>query len=524
MQVITIDGLKEQVLGTFDHKILKRGWSYYTDGFVDDFERKGDQCYANVYGSEVYEVKVDLEKLRRSSCDCPFGGYCKHIAAVLFQACEDMGFAPEELLLPSGRKANAPTVHRKQNLLPPQEKGSAAEWRQFFGELLNVGGYRLGQAVTPMFRRTMEQLMQAAAGWQPSVRQVYALHACLFLLDQLDELYRNQIRYSYAYFDLRDQVFEARDEWTQELLSIAEEWTSEQLKGLSRDALEELTDALFEAAFPRASGPVHWGLIYSTFWLHVLSRTKGSEALSAREMSRLDEEASRETASVYRKEMLNHALLLHLVQAGKDQEAMELAEERLGNARAADFFAITDYLVMEEEWERLLLWVRWLQPVAVNASPSQLRTYFGYWEQVKARLPMEEEWKETVLGMLPDSYGYYSDYLLKSEHYQAWVDLNLLLEVQPLSVPNAILKSIESSQRELLLPWYHHSVEALVAEKNRDAYKRAVRVLRKLQPIYKRLKRQDRWEAYIGYLVKRYARLRAFQEELRKLRKGAEAG
>ncbi|MNP16840.1 hypothetical protein D3C76_1092490 [compost metagenome] len=68
----------------------------------------------------------------------------------------------------------------------------------------------------------------------------------------------------------------------------------------------------------------------------------------------------------------------------------------------------------------------------------------------------------------------------------------------------------------MVLPLYHQDVERYILEKNRQSYKQAVRLLKKLAGFYKKLKEQDRWQAYLEQLAARFSRLRAFQEELRK--------
>ena len=65
----------------------------------------------------------------------------------------------------------------------------------------------------------------------------------------------------------------------------------------------------------------------------------------------------------------------------------------------------------------------------------------------------------------------------------------------------------------MLLPILHQAVDGLIEQKNRVSYKQAVRLLKKLRTIYKKLKRVPEWEAFIDKLLKRYKRLRAFQEE-----------
>lgn len=73
-----------------DAKILKRGKNYYHDDAVLSIEKVADNEYtADVEGSEIYEVTVEMNKdgeIYDISCDCPYdmGEYCKHEAAVLY--------------------------------------------------------------------------------------------------------------------------------------------------------------------------------------------------------------------------------------------------------------------------------------------------------------------------------------------------------------------------------------------------------------------------------------------------------
>ncbi|MNN63281.1 hypothetical protein D3C81_1786490 [compost metagenome] len=59
-------------------------------------------------------------------------------------------------------------------------------------------------------------------------------------------------------------------------------------------------------------------------------------------------------------------------------------------------------------------------------------------------------------------------------------------------------------------------MEKAVAEKNRDSYKLAIRHLKKLNSLYKQLGKNELWEDYLARLHLKYARLRAFKEELAK--------
>ena len=52
-----------------------------------------------------------------------------------------------------------------------------------------------------------------------------------------------------------------------------------------------------------------------------------------------------------------------------------------------------------------------------------------------------------------------------------------------------------------------------IERKNRKSYKEAVRYLKKLRTIYKKLNKKTTWEYYLENLLEDTKRLRAFQEE-----------
>uniref|UniRef100_UPI004057C3B6 SNF2 helicase associated domain-containing protein n=1 Tax=Acetatifactor sp. TaxID=1872090 RepID=UPI004057C3B6 len=77
----------------FSSTILNRGRQYYNKGLVQGLRQNGSNYTAEVIGSVVYDVSVQLtnENRPKMTCDCPYaddGNRCKHMAAVLY-AIED---------------------------------------------------------------------------------------------------------------------------------------------------------------------------------------------------------------------------------------------------------------------------------------------------------------------------------------------------------------------------------------------------------------------------------------------------
>lgn len=100
-----------------DETILKRGLSYFKNGYVTEFsEISNGEFEANVSGTEEYTVtlKVENDIIIEHNCDCPYdmGPVCKHIVASIFYLKQD------ELNL---NKQNIPLAKKKKNKTVSQQ-------------------------------------------------------------------------------------------------------------------------------------------------------------------------------------------------------------------------------------------------------------------------------------------------------------------------------------------------------------------------------------------------------------------
>ena len=73
----------------FDEKILKRGYNYYLEDSVHDVTRNGNHYEGLVYGTEIYEVQIEIDNngnVEDMDCDCPYAeeNNCKHMVALLY--------------------------------------------------------------------------------------------------------------------------------------------------------------------------------------------------------------------------------------------------------------------------------------------------------------------------------------------------------------------------------------------------------------------------------------------------------
>ncbi|OWA35484.1 hypothetical protein B9G55_12660 [Saccharibacillus sp. O16] len=203
---------------------------------------------------------------------------------------------------------------------------------------------------------------------------------------------------------------------------------------------------------------------------------------------------------------------------GQDDRAKALLQEAADKPYFApkklpDFFAP---LVQAGQWERLVDWLETFGPLLERARVG-LADYGRTWDETLLHLPEAESrmWN-TLSGMLPYASDFYSAKLMERERWAEWMDYQLSTGAEPSSFKVTQLAPLEKQAPQLLLPFYHQAVERLVEQRSRDGYKRAAKLIKRLEKLYKKMKREERWEAYMEVFQAKYGRLRALQEELKK--------
>lgn len=479
---------------------------------------EGIHLRAFVYGTKKYTVDVNLTSFSKSSCTCPHKGSCEHMAAVFFNAYSAHG-RPEMLLremkstLHASKKRSIRTSEGKakkqvEQKIVPQSNGTAKEWHVYFEQ--RFYGYSLNQqnSIDGFYTAAWTDLSELASKWEISVRQIYSLHVLLFIMRKMDQFHHmNQASYLSYYHEsgCRAVAKQCMEKLTDMVGQLAER------KKPNKKLWEETIAFVSESALTGKPGPVDWLTVYRLLWWSVFDY----KAFAAAERLRLEKHISNSELTPRRKDALCIALAHFELMEGNDEAAMRWLRQLTATV-PSDFYMVLQGLIQREEWERLLIWLRWLLPTLSKARQDDFHAVCSYWLEAMKHQPSDEEWIHVMLSLLPRSYYYYTDYLMKTERFRQWVDLQLSHQISPASLYSEQLKAVEKADSTLLLPLYHQAVEKAVAEKNRASYKVAVRYLKKLFTIYKRQKQSERWEDYIYRLAKKYSRLRAFQEELQR--------
>ncbi|WP_438433982.1 SWIM zinc finger family protein [Gorillibacterium sp. sgz500922] len=515
-----IEALIKAMEARLEPVILARGWNYYHRGRVGDLTlRLGTQLTADVHGaeSEPYTVTFDLEKPENSSCTCPYKGWCKHMAAAIFKAYTPHG--RPELLFVSLQKAAGSKLKTRQAsdrpakrppLAAPVPGGLPSDWQDQFER--RFSGYTLSyqQSVEGFYEQAKKTLLPLAEGWEPVPAAFFRLHVLLFVLRRLDRFHQeNGSSFMTYYHETAARTTAARCRSALAEAAARMEAAEAKKRCLRHwnETMEMARDALADGE-TGVSDPLD---TYRILWWELFSRAEDT----AEEERKLAALRSGRGLSRRVRDLLLLAECQFLILRGQDTEAMNRLDG-LEERRPGDFEALLAALSGRRDWSRLLGWLRWLLPALARARQDEFHRICTFWTEAAKELNAHDEWVAAMRSLLPRSYPYYTDYLLRHRRYREWVDLQLTVRVSAESLYAADFRLVQESAPELLLPLYTQAVERAIAEKNRNAYKEAVRLLKRLRGCYKEAGQLHRWTAYIARLADKHTRLRAFQEELAK--------
>jgi hypothetical protein len=219
--------------------------------------------------------------------------------------------------------------------------------------------------------------------------------------------------------------------------------------------------------------------------------------------------------------LLIASIHLHYLQ-GDDESALNLLRQIEDDIATPFMLHWIDQLTQLKAWKRVGTMIElFLQKI--RGYLDELRSYHsctGFTrEALKTIAPYCVETNRTdlferaLLQTLPYSFADYEYMLFERGHYDRWGELQAFVGLTYADLPSSKVKIVEKEQPEVLLGILHQTVQAEIDQKNRPSYKLAVRHLKKLRTLYKKMKRQDDWHYFLNTLLDRTKRLRAFHEE-----------
>lgn len=517
----------------FDDLTLKRGFQYYKQNRVQTFSiSEPRKMRAMVEGRENYGVYISLDNFPGSYCDCPVDGPCKHIAAVLMyyadaqkRSVASLANAKAVISRPkaadAGAAASAGTGSRSAllkklgGLIPG---ATVAQWREYL-QLLTAP---LAHTVrNPQYAdRALAAIAEAKPQLSPAAGMLFKLHAHLFILENLLKpalpAAAPSLGYSLGYYTAVavSELQAAVTGLMKNPLPLAAEpgeWPR------VMDTLAYLRQEMLAEARDRSRDQPYFSVCYDLLWRTWIAPNTDGATLYSEELDALRQAGQNlETAHSRQSLLLAESRMYFLLR--DDRAAWELlrkASERPG-IYPDELISFLVPLAEDGHWSRLTSWLAEIGPL-LTSRLYNLSDYAGYWKEAVRHVPENEPlmW-DTLSGMLPLSREIYEDLLLDYGKWQDWMDYQLSSGKVPSDFRVSDLQPLEKNAPELLLPFYHQAAERFVLEKNRHSYKAAVKLMKRLAKLYKKLKREERWEEFLEAFTSRNSRLRALQEELRK--------
>ncbi|MEX2462161.1 MAG: hypothetical protein WD469_12855 [Paenibacillaceae bacterium] len=514
--------LHERSIKFIELSLLQKGLALYQQQAVITMDMKHTHVVAaKVRDTDTYEAQLNIHLLGNSACTCRSKEICSHIIAVYFAAYAYQGFRPEIIVRKASERVGQGQTKPQEIALPaskPEEPKSAsiqstdsvAVWHSYFHakfrQFPSTNGFT--DYNTMMYRIT-KQLSALCQDWSNLMQYFFMLHGCLFQLQKLEEhgSHTPNNRSSYN-LGLKDAI----QDCYQRLDAQLEKLNNADSSRLTPQHREQTAMLLSEIAFPQEPTWIDWDYFYRIIWNILLK----SPIETANEKSRLLKALKQLKLSKNQQKATNLALAYHWYIEGNDTPAMHCLEASGVKLERYDIDLYLAELSQRKEPTRLLNWLLWYKSHLTNASQHVIEQYLDYWTPLVPQHLSEEALQQVISDFLPGSSAYYINRLIQKESYATLIDFMLTYNMSLSKLPPGITRKIEAKQAELLLPYHHQAVEFFISRKNRDAYKDAIKAMKKINFIYKKLKQPEHWERYYSWIVSNYSRLSALQEEMLK--------
>jgi hypothetical protein len=513
-----------------DLAVVQKGAMLHRQGLVYRKHETEEAITAFVQDVIPVQVKLDLLIAPLSTCECKADYFCRHRMAVFFSSYADTTSVSD--WIQSWKESNKPHVRTKtslpiqraSDLLKTQTTSTVLEksypdWKQFFTSAfdefiranVNLAPYLIEEKIR-LYRKKIRSKSPMEREWKNLYSFVADFTTLLLTL--------GIVRENTAKSSVVRTFYALADDLSEELLSSVQHISRQArpfafdpfLEGIRED-VNELLNGLDALEYEKTD-------VYRTIWSFLLTNS----AWRKDELARVQEILSSNTLHLVEEQSYTIAAIHLCLLANRDDEAAALLGKLDTNACPYLFF-----------------WMRWLSDLDMDhrsapfieflnahvrsflkgladyyKSTDFVRTFSGpvsnYCYKMKRMDVLEKFYREC----LPYSYWNYANFLFEQEQYKKWVEMHIYSDINIDVIGTENLKIITAYDPALVLPLYYHAFQQTVSMKNRSAYKQAVRYLKKMRTLYKKMKKEEVFLDYMQYVRESTKRLRAFQEELQR--------
>lgn len=500
-------------------KIVEKGLLLYRQSFVYQVKFSNELVTGMIQDVTPVRATLDLDYVQQSSCTCHAEGFCRHQLALFFYLLAQVGKV--STWLENWRKPieNAEMlknlgIMRASDLLKEKEdkEPNYTDWIETFEksfqsliETNHTKPYMIAETYYIYIRK-----IKAATPLQTEWKLLYLVIAHVFTFKQLLILSKKLDHntqtinryYRHLFHDLMNSI---------------------------EDNLYKLSNFTFPFAFDnflislkddiRTILTIQPILAFECIQLYRLMWTD----LFATKRWRQDELAQLSASS--KPSFSEKIAIIHLeILLQKDENALKIIQSLDTQVTSYMLYWI-DYLSSRKAWKRMDLYIpAFIQELKDYICTDDDDDYCYEFTQmaIRAILPYclamnkEDLLEKAYIHTLPYSYRKYEDFLYEKKQFDKWMDLFTMMGYGLDHLHKEQIKTLQEYDQSLLLSLYHRSIQEHIEGKNREHYRIAVRQLKKLRTLYKKLKKQTEFEQFLLVILERTKRLRAFHEECRK--------
>ncbi|MDR6999297.1 SWIM zinc finger family protein [Neobacillus niacini] len=510
-----------------DARMVQKGLMLYRQGLVSQISFGKDTVTATVQDVTPVKVTLDLTFFTMSECSCPTDEWCRHQMAVFFAAYSRVGSVAEWVEAwrePMKEKKEAASwglqtakdLIKANGVLKPDYGRWVHSFEVSFDTLLHSKKSTSPYVVEELFK-IYERRVRASAPLEKEWRLLYEMVGTvisfkkLAMLSEQSEHSEDMTKRTYS--NVFDQLQDDAEELVEKIgmQSMPFDFDEFILK-LKDDAFELLT-CVQGLEFERI-------YFYRLLWTGLFKKKEWREEEILKISSRMKELQDWENP---RPLMIAGVHLNFLLQ--KDDSALRLIHTYEDDWTTPYMIYWIDLLSSQKAWKRV--------GSVIELFIGKIKTYLDYLNgyhscasfsrtAIRAIAPYcganerFDLFEKALMQTLPYSFSDYEYLLFERGMYDKWGELQAFVGLNFYDIPKDRVKMIEKEKPEVLLGLLHQSAQREIDAKNRSSYKMAVRHLKKLRTIYKKVKRVDDWEYFFETLLERTKRLRAFHEECKR--------
>ncbi|EKN66484.1 zinc finger SWIM domain-containing protein [Neobacillus bataviensis LMG 21833] len=510
-----------------DAKLVQKGLILYRQGLVQQVTIEDRTVTAVVQDVTPVKVLLDLDFAGLSECSCPTEGLCRHQLAVFFSAFSKVSSVSdwvsdwrepirEQKSAAGWGMQTAKDLIKANGVLQPDYGRWVHSFEVSFDTLL-ASKQHTSPYVIPELFGIYERRLHASAPVEQEWRLLYELVGIVVSFRKLaalsERLGHDEATVKRAYLHVFHNLMEDTEE-------LAVKIGVQSLPFAFDEFIERLKDDAY-ALLTCASGLEYERIyLYRLLWVHFFKKKPW------REEELLKIHAGLKGLQDWENPLPLMAAGVHLnLLVGDDERALELVG-LFSAAEIAPYMVYwIDYLSGLKAWRRvgpvIELFLQKVKPylealAGYHSCAAFVRNALRAVAPYCAESDRLDVYERALLAMLPYSFGEYEYLLFERGQFDRWGELQAFVGLDFYELPKERLKAVEKEQPEVLLAMLHQTAQREIDQKNRASYRMAVRHLKKLRTLYKKLKRVDDWQYFLDTLMERTKRLRAFHEECRR--------